>query len=102
MTKTYRKTGTAQGVGIYQAEDGEKMILVPVNREYTQAKKPVYYLKRGVKNSKPEYLTGLFATEDPRTFSGDVKDPITGLKIMLKLAFNDGGESITIEGRRAW
>ena len=50
MTKLYRKAGTTQAVAIYQADDKEKMILIPVNRSYNQPKKPIYYLKRGIKN----------------------------------------------------
>jgi len=80
----------------------EKLILVRVNREYTQKKKPAYYLKQGVKNQKPRYLTGLFATKDPHTFTGDIKDPITGMKNLFTVTFLDGGENLEIEGVQLW
>ena len=102
MKKIYRKCGANQTASVYQAEDKEKMILVPVNRQYNQSKKPIFYLKRGVEKSKPKYLTGLFATKNPKEYSGDFKDCITGMKVMLKVVFEDGGEYITIEGASKW
>ncbi len=98
MTRNYRKAGATQAVSIYQAEDGNKLILVPVNRTYNQAKKPVYYLKESKKGSKPRYLSGLFKTHDPAVFSGDFKDPITGVKRLFTVTFIEGGESIIVEG----
>lgn len=102
MKKIYRRCGLNQTASVYQAEDKEKLILVPVNRMYNQSKKPVYYLKKGVEKSKSKYLTGLFATDDPKVYSGDVKDSITGMKVMLKVIFENGGDYITIEGASKW
>lgn len=91
-----------KSVSIYQAEDNDKLVIVPVNREYGHSKKPVFYLKRSIDKAKPKYLTGLFRTDDPAVFSGDVKDPFTGMKVMLKVTFENGGERLTIEGAKPW
>lgn len=100
MTRTYRKAGATQSVSIYQADDGDKLILVPVNRTYNQVKKPIYYLKESKRGSKPRYLSGLFKTDNPAVFSGDFKDSITGVKRMFTVTFIEGGESIIVEGAR--
>jgi hypothetical protein len=97
-TTVYRKAGATQAVSIYQADDGNKLILIPVNRTYNQAKKPVYYLKESRKGRKPRYLSGLFVTSDPAVFSGDTKDPITGVKRMFTVTFEEGGERLIVEG----
>lgn len=98
MTKTFKKSGANITASIYVAEDSDKLILVPVNRSYNQTKKPVYYLKRGAGNQKAEYLSGLFATKDPAVFSGDIRNPFTGMKQMFSVIFQDGGETLILEG----
>lgn len=100
ISKTFKKTGANITASIYVADDKDKLILVPVNRSYNQTKKPVYYLKRGAGNQKAEYLSGLFATKNPAVFSGDVKNPITGMKTLFKITFQDKGETILLEGLR--
>lgn len=96
--KTYRKLGATSAASIYMADDKEKLILVPVNREYSIAKRPVFYLKRKRLSQKPQYLSGLFPTKDPAVFSGDVKNPITGIKQLFSVTFKEGGNSIELEG----
>jgi hypothetical protein len=98
MTKTFKKSGANITASIYVSDDKEKLILLPVNRSYNQTKKPVFYLKRGKGNQKPEYLSGLFATKDSAVFSGDTKNPITGVKQLFKVTFQDGGETLVLEG----
>lgn len=104
MKKIFNRAGINTAAGIYVDQiSQEKLILVRVNRDYgSKKKKPVYYLKKGKKNQKPQYLTGLFATDNPQEFSGDMKDPITGMKNMLKVTFLDGGENLEIEGAKLW
>jgi hypothetical protein len=104
MKQIYNRVGVNQTTGIYFDNDTqEKILVVRVNRDYgTKKKKPIYYLKKGRKNQKPQYLTGLFATDNPQEFSGDMKDPVTGMKNMLKVSFLDGGENLEIEGVRLW
>ena len=98
MTKLFKKAGSNITASIYVADDKDKLILVPVNRSYNQTKKPSYYLKKAKANQKPVYLSGLFATKDPAVFSGDVKHPITGMKTLFKITFQDKGETILLEG----
>lgn len=92
MLKSYSKIATNIGANIYVSEDQDKLILVPVNRQY-EGKKPVFYLKRN-----KAYLSGLFPTSDPAVFSGDTKDKITGLKQPFTVTFTDEGEAMIIEG----
>ena len=98
MTKLFKKSGSNTTANIYLADDKDKLILVPVNRSYNQTKKPVYYLKRGKGSQKPIYLSGLFPTKDPAVFSGDVKHAITGMKQMFTVTFQEGGETLVLEG----
>ena len=98
MTKLFKKAGSNTTASIYVADDKEKLILVPVNREYTISKKPSFYLKKAKANQKPTYLSGLFPTKNPAVFSGDVKNPITGIKQLFSVTFKDGGNSIELEG----
>ena len=76
--------------GTYTANDsGELLRLVPVDRTYGHKKKPVYYLQK-IRNSKAEYVTGLFKTQNENVFSGDIKDSL-GVKMYLRVeALNDG------------
>jgi hypothetical protein len=98
MKKLFKKAGSNTTASIYLSDDKDKLILVPVNRSYSQTKKPVYYLKRGTSKKKPEYLSGLFATKDPAVFSGDIRNSITGMKQMFSVTFKEGGESLVLEG----
>ena len=98
MTKLFKKAGSNTTASIFVADDKDKLILVPVNRSYNQTKSPVYYLKRGKGSQKAEYLSGLFATKNPAVFSGDVKNPITGMKQLFTVTFKEGGEKIVLEG----
>lgn len=98
MKKSFRKAGSNTTASIYLADDKEKLVLVPVNRSYNQTKKPVYYIKRGTGNQKVEYLSGLFPTKDPAVFSGDVRNPITGMKQLFTVTFQEGGDSLLLDG----
>lgn len=98
MIKLYKKVGANITASIYVSEDKEKLILTPVNRNYNQPKKPVYYLKRGYPKQAAEYLSGLFATKDPAVFSGDTKHPISGMKQLFTVTFKDKGETLVMEG----
>jgi hypothetical protein len=96
--KTYNKCGATSAASIYMADDKEKLILVPVNREYSIVKKPVFYLKRKKPSQKPQYLSGLFGTKDPAVFSGDLRNPFTGMKQLFTVTFKEGGEKLVLEG----
>lgn len=98
MTKIFKKAGSNTTASIYLADDKEKLILVPVNREYTISKKPSFYLKKAKANQKPFYLSGLFPTKDQAVFSGDIRNSITGMKTLFKVIFQDGGETLILEG----
>lgn len=91
------------GPGIYAGENGEKLKITAVNRDYTGVqKKPVYYLQE-LKNGKAHYISGLFPTKTPKIFSFDVKDElgikkyfhieINPEKIILKTAGNTPGKN---------
>ena len=97
MRKLFKKAGSNTTASIY-LNDKEKLILLPVNRSYNQTKRPVYYLKKGKAKQKPEYLSGLFATKDPAVFSGDLRNPITGMKKMFTVTFQEAGETLVLEG----
>ncbi|MCF7949834.1 MAG: hypothetical protein K9M94_14690 [Spirochaetia bacterium] len=94
---SYRLVAQQPTSNVYSHPNGGKLILVKVNRTYTR-KPPTYYLKRSIKGSKPEYISGLFPTANPTEFSGDIKDPNTGMKNMFKVCFHEGGDRLTIEG----
>lgn len=100
MTKLFKRVGANTTASIYVADDKEKLILVPVNREYTISKKPSYYLKKAKVNQKPTYLSGLFPTKDPAVFSGDVKNQFTGMKQLFTITFKEGGATLVLEGLR--
>jgi len=96
--KIYQKIAENVSASIYVSEDKEKLILTPVNRNYNQPKKPVYYLKRGYPKQAAQYLSGLFATKDPAVFSGDRRHPITGMKQLFTVTFQNKGETLVMEG----
>jgi hypothetical protein len=103
MIKIFNRVGSNTTAGIYFNDvSKEKIILVRVNRTYQQPKKPVYYLKLGNRGRQPQYLTGLFVTDNSHVFSGDTKDEITGMKTMLFVTFVNGGEVLHIEGENLW
>ena len=82
---------TGQGVTVYAGSDGAKYLLRPVNRSYAGRRKPpVYYLLRGEGSAKPEYISGLFPTEEEREFSGDWKDAI-GIRKLFRLRVLEAG-----------
>ena len=97
MKKTYKKVASNSTANIYNSEDNEKLILVSVNRNYNQNRKPLYYLKKGLPNQKTQYLTGLFPTKDESIFSGDIKHPITGMKQFFTIHFQNKGDILIIE-----
>jgi hypothetical protein len=77
------------------AVSGFTCLLKEVNRDYNGTiKKPVYYLNL-LLNGRSEYLSGLFATNDPLTYSADYRDAI-GMKKMVKIIFADSGETMFI------
>lgn len=70
-------------------------LLKPVNRDYKGAvKKPQYYLSI-IESGRSQYLSGLFATNDPMTFSADYRDGL-GVKHLVKIAFSDAGRAMMI------
>ena len=95
MKKSYRKIAQPQGVAIYQADNGDKLVLVPVNREYEQSRKPIYYLKQS-KKAKTSLFVWAFVTSDPAVF-GDLKDPVTDSNEFYR-NFKDGGDRLLVEG----
>jgi len=101
MSKTennsYRLVAQQPTANVYSSPLNGKLVVVRVNRTYSR-KPPAYYLKRSNKGEKPEYVTGLFPTEKPTVFSGDIKDPATGMKTMFTVTFHGQGELLTVEG----
>ena len=76
--------------------NGKTCLLKPVNREYKgTAKKPLYYLNL-LMNGKSTYLSGLFPTGDPSTFSADYRDKV-GMKHLVKIRFSEAGKQMTID-----
>ena len=94
--KRYDRTSS----GFYENESGEKLAVRPVNREYSaNTKKPVYFLSRYNKKSKKfDYLSGMFHTNQDRTFSWDLKDEL-GIKVLQVCQFSENGDSITLQSK---
>lgn len=95
------RTGTARGAVFYTGDDGKKYQLRQVDREYKgKAKPPKYYLER-LEGAKAIYLSGLFPTQDETLYSCDLKDRLTGMRLMYNVIFTDGGEAVRIEPKKA-
>lgn len=93
------KTGEAKGASFYQGDDGQKYQVRVVNRAYTgRAKPPVYYLERLV-GQDAVYISGLFRTPKPEVFSYDLKDSITGIRVMYDARFEEQGETLELQKR---
>jgi len=90
------KTGEAKGASFYQGDDGQVYQVRAVTREYPGRKSPpVFYLERLV-DGKPEYISGLFRTPKPDTFSYDLKDAVTGIRVMYDARFTGQGETLEL------
>lgn len=95
INKTLKLVKTTQAGNIFTF-DKLTVLLKPVNRDFLgKSKKPLYYLS-AIENGKAEYLSGLFATNDDATFSGDYKDGI-GLKHIVHVVFAAGGAEFTVK-----
>ena len=93
------KTGEAKGASFYQGDDGQVYQVRAVNREYPGRKKPpVFYLERLV-GEKPVYISGLFPTPKPDTFSYDLKDAVTGIRVMYDARFRESDEVLELQKR---
>jgi hypothetical protein len=93
------KTGDAKGASFYKGDDGQAYQVRAVNREYAGRKKPpVFYLERLV-GEKPVYISGLFPTPKPDTFSYDLKDAVTGIRVMYDARFRESGEVLELQKR---
>jgi len=91
-----QKTGDAKGASFYQGDDGQLYQVRAVTREYPGRKSPpVYFLERLV-GGKPEYISGLFRTPKADTFSYDLKDGITGIRVMYDARFTGQGETLEL------
>jgi hypothetical protein len=94
------RTGTARGAVFYTGDDGKKYQLRQVDREYKgKAKPPKYYLER-LEGAKAIYLSGLFPTHDETLYSCDLKDRLTGMRLMYNVIFTDGGEAVRLEPKK--
>lgn len=89
-----RKSG-----GVYEDEGGGVYRLVPVDRDYTGKKAPVYFLQR-IRDGKAEYISGVFKTKRPEVLSIDLKDSL-GVKVYFDMVVQDGGDSLRIAKRPA-
>ena len=92
-------TGTLKRIsaGTYRAEDGSIIRLAPVDRKYECKKAPVYFLQKIV-NGKAQYLSGVFKTTKPDTFSADRKDSL-GVKTFYEIRAKNNGEELEIIAR---
>ena len=80
---------------IYVSPTKKTCLLKPTDRVFDGAsKKPIYYLS-SLEQGKSTYLSGLFATDDPSTFSCDYLDALC-MKHIVKIRFSDGGKVMTI------
>lgn len=94
-----KKTGSTKGASFYQGDNGKEYQLRSVDRKYPGKKNPpIYYLER-MKGGKAEYMSGLFKTGKPEVFSFDLKDSITGVRVMYNASFEDEGEKLEISRR---
>ena len=92
-----QKTKGIKGGSIYQNETGKDYLLRQVNRGYEGRKNPpIFYLEK-VEKPKNIYLSGLFKTEINNVFSLDIKDKITGVRIMYNAIFENEGQIIKLE-----
>lgn len=92
-----KRTGEARGAVFYAGEDGQKYQLRQVDRSYTgRAKPPSYYLER-LDGGKAHYLSGLFPTKVKGLFSLDLKDEITGMRVMYDAVFGAGGAEVELK-----
>ena len=93
-----KRTGTARGVVFYQGDDGKKYQLRQVNRAYEgRAKPPKYYLERVDGKGKAQYLSCLFPTKYTEVYSLDLKDEVTGCRLMYDARFILGGEVVEVK-----
>ena len=93
MVKIYKKSSETSSATIYFAEDNinDKLILIPTN--YDHPKKPIFFLRR-----EKTYLSGLFSTKTKEIFSGDIKNPTTGMRKLFTATFIDNGDSLRLDG----
>ena len=84
--------------GIYRDISGEVYRLMPVDREYSCAKKPIYYLQK-IKDKKAIYISGVFATGKPDVFSADIKDRL-GVKRLIEIEAVGNGEELIIRPKK--
>lgn len=95
---TLKRTGTARGAVFYQGDDGKKYQLRQVNRAYEgRAKPPTYYLELVDGVGKAHYLSGLFPTKYTGVYSLDLKDEVTGCRLMYDARFSMGGEVVEVK-----
>jgi len=93
------KTGEAKGASFYQGDDGQKYQVRAVDRKYEGRKSPpVYYLERLV-GQDAVYISGLFRTPKPEVFSYDLKDSITGIRVMYDARFEGQGDTLELQKR---
>lgn len=93
-----KRTGTARGAVFYQGDDGKKYQLRQVNRAYEgRAKPPTYYLELVDGTGKAHYMSGLFPTKSTGVYSLDLKDGVTGCRLMYDARFSMGGELVEIQ-----
>jgi hypothetical protein len=95
---TLRRTGTARGAVFYKGDDGKKYQLRQVNRAYEgRAKPPTYYLELVDGAGKAHYMSGLFPTKSTGVYSLDLKDEVTGCRLMFDACFSMGGELVELK-----
>ena len=80
--------------GTYQDSKNYVWRLVPVDREYTCKRKPVYFLQK-ITNNKAQYISGVFKTKTDNIFSADIKDGI-GVKKYYEIKSINAGEELII------
>ncbi len=80
--------------GTYKDNRDDIWRLVPVDREYSCNSKPIYYLQK-IKNSKAQYVSGVFQTMKENVFSADIKDSL-GVKKYYEIQALNNGEELVI------
>ena len=70
--------------GYYKGSDGAHYRIKRTDRAYTKRKAPSYYMLRFATGLKPQYISGLFQTEQAGVFTLDIKDE-HGIKQYYKL-----------------
>lgn len=93
------KTGETKGASFYQNGNGEKYLVRSVNREYKGRQKPPEFYLEKLTSEGPKYISGLFRTVEEGVYSYDLKDSVTGVRVMFNAVFREQGEQLELKKR---